>query len=173
METWINILFFIILFIGLIITAVGLFGNAIIFCAAILYALLTGFHPIGIRELILIGLLYGFGEFLEYLLTLMGVKWLGASKISGWMAIFGTIIGAMYGGTMMWGIGIIIGGFAGAFLGALITELIIKERIFPALKAGIGAFIGKTGAIFAKLTIAVIIIIYIMRCMNARCSVLP
>lgn len=160
MEFWINIPFFGILLLGLFITAIGLFGNIIIFGAALLYAFLTGFYPLGIRELIVIGLLYGIGEFLEYVVTLLGVKWLGASRISGWMAILGTIIGAMIGGTFLWGIGVVIGGFLGAFLGALITELIVKGEIELALKAGLGAFIGKTGAVFVKLCIAIIMVIY-------------
>lgn len=152
MELWINIPFFGILVLGLLITAIGLFGNIIIFGAVLLYAFLTGFCPIGLKELILIGLLYFIGEFLEYIVTLLGVKWLGASRAAGWMAILGTIIGVMTGG--------VIGGFAGAFLGALITEFIVKGEILPALRAGLGAFIGKTGAIFVKLCIAIIIIIY-------------
>lgn len=172
MELWINIPFFGILFIGLIITAIGLFGNAVIFCATVLYAFLTGFYPIGIRELLVIGLLYGIGEFMEYILTLLGVRWLGASRISGWMAILGTIIGAIYGGSILWGIGIIIGGFLGAFLGAFITELIIKNKPGPTLKAGLGAFIGKAGAVFFKLSIAIIIVVYIMRILYASGNVL-
>lgn len=152
MEIWINIPFFSVLVLGLVITAIGLFGNIIIFGAILVYAFLTGFYPIGLKELLLIGFLYCIGEFLEYVVTLLGVKWLGASRIAGWMAILGTIIGVMAGG--------VIGGFLGAFLGALITELIVKGEILPALKAGLGAFIGKTGAIFVKLCIAIIIIIY-------------
>lgn len=172
MDIWITIPFFIILLVGLILTAVGLFGNIVVFGAAILYAFLTGFHPIGIKELLIIGLLYGSGELIEYVFTLMGVKWLGASRASGWMAIVGTLIGATFGGSILWGTGIIIGGFLGAMLGALITELIIKGEIIPALRAALGAFIGKTGAMFVKLTIVIIIIIFIIRSIYANCSVL-
>lgn len=167
MELWITIPFFGILLLGLFITAIGLFGNVVIFGSALLYAFLTGFYPIGMRELLVIGLLYGTGELLEYVFTLLGVKWLGASRISGWMAILGTMIGAIYGGMLMWGIGVVIGGFLGAILGALITELIVKGKIGPALKAGLGAFIGKAGAVFVKLAIAIIMIIYIMRTIYA------
>lgn len=173
MEIWIAIPFFGILIIGLFLTAVGLFGNVIIFSAVLLYAFLTGFSTIGIRELVVVGLLYGIGELLEYVFTLMGVKWLGASRISGWMAVIGTMAGAMLGGSFVWGIGVVIGGFIGAFLGALITELIVRREIGPALKAGLGAFIGKTGAVIVKLSIAVIIVIYITRNIYARCNVLP
>lgn len=163
MELWITIPFFGLLFIGLFVTAIGLFGNVIIFGAALLYAFLTGFYPLGIRELLVIGILYGVGELLEYVFTILGVKWLGASRISGWMAIIGTVIGAIYGGTLIWGIGVVVGGFLGAILGAFITELIVKGKPGLALRAGIGAFVGKVGAVFVKLVIAVIMIVYILK----------
>lgn len=160
MEVWLDIPFFGVLFLGLFLTVIGLFGNIIIFGAVLLYAFLTGFYPIGLRELLVIGLLYGTGEFLEYVFTILGVRWLGASRLAGWMAILGTIIGAMTGGMLLWGLGVVIGGFIGAFLGVLLTELIVKGEIGPAIKAGLGAFIGKTGAVFVKLCIAIIMVIY-------------
>lgn len=172
MELWVTIPFLGILLIGLFITAVGLFGNVIILGAALLYAFLTGFYPLGIRELLVIGILYGIGEVLEYVFTILGVKWLGASRISGWMAIVGTVIGAIFGGILMWGIGVVIGGFLGAVLGAFITELIVKGKPGPALKAGLGAFVGKVGAVFVKLSIAIIMIIFIMRTIYASSNVL-
>lgn len=165
MEIWITLPFYLLLFIGLIITAIGLFGNAIIFVSTLVYAFLTGFYPLGIKELIIIGSLYALGELLEYVFTLLGVKWLGASRIAGWMAVLGTLFGAIYGSMLLWGIGVIIGGFLGAIIGAFLTELIIKGHFISALKAGIGAFVGKVGAIFAKLSIAIIIIIYILKVM--------
>ena len=172
MELWFLIPLFFMLLIGVGLTAVGLFGNTVVFISIVIYALLTGFYPIGLRELVIIGLLYGLGELLEYVFTLLGVRWLGASRASGWVAILGTIIGAIIGGTVMPGIGIIIGGFLGAILGALITELIIKGKIGPALKAGFGAFLGKTGAMFVKLAIAIIIIVYTYKVIYASSNVL-
>lgn len=163
MEIWILIPFYALLLIGFFLTAVGLFGNHVIFWSIVVYSIITGFFPIGIKQLLALGILYGLGELLEYILTLMGVKWLGASRIAGWTAILGTIVGAMYGGAMFWVVGVVIGGFVGAMLGAFVTELIIKNNIGLALKAGLGAFLGKTGSIFLKLVIAVIMIVYVLK----------
>lgn len=168
MEIWILIPFFIVLGLGLLLTSVGLFGNIVVFGSIVGYAILTGFWSIGFKELLILGILYGTGELLEYVFTMIGVRWLGASRLAGWMAILGTIAGAMVGGAIFWVVGVVAGGFIGAILGALITELIIKGNIGLAFKAGLGAFLGKTGSIFVKLVIAVIMIMYVLRIISYR-----
>jgi len=172
MALWLVIPLLMVLFIGLGLTAVGLFGNTIIFGAVIVYALITGFSLLGIKAVIVIGLLYGAGELLEYVFTLTGVRWLGASRAAGWMSILGTIVGAVSGGAVVWGIGVIIGGFLGAILGALLTELVLKKKVGLALKAGLGAFLGKTGAMLVKLEIAIIIILYTVKIIYASSCIL-
>lgn len=172
MTLWLLIPLLVVLFAGLVLTAAGLFGNTVIFGAIVFYATITGFSTLGVKAVLIIGLLYGAGELLEYVFTLMGVQWLGASRAAGWMSILGTIVGAICGGTMMWGVGVIIGGFLGAILGALLTELILKRRLWPAVKAGLGAFMGKAGAMLVKLVIAVIIILYTVRSIYAGSCIL-
>ncbi len=163
MDIFLVILLWIFLVCGVVLTACGLFGNTVVFSALVIYAIITGFGPLSLGELLVLGVLFAAGEFIEYLFTLLGVKWLGASKLSGWMAILGTVIGAFIGGLVLWGFGVIIGGFIGAMVGAMLTELAIKKHFVPALKAALGAFAGKVGAMFIKLAIALIMLIYVAK----------
>lgn len=160
-DSLLIITLFIILIVGLVLTLSGLFGNTVIFIAVIVYALLSGFQTISLINLVIIGGLYLLGELLEYLFTLIGVRRLGASKAASWMALLGAFLGAFWGGTLFLGFGIIIGGFIGAVTAAIITELVIKNDLGLALRAGWGALIGKVSAMVVKAVIAVIIIVYV------------
>lgn len=167
MEIWILIPLYVFVAIGLFLTAAGLFGNTVVYVSILIYSILTGFTPVGWGDLLVITLLYLSGELLEYVFTLLGVKWLGASRLAGWMAILGTIIGATFGGAVFWVVGIIVGGFIGAMLGALITELLIKKNIGLGIKAGFGAFLGKAGSMFVKLIIAIIMVVYLVKVISS------
>ncbi len=70
----------------------------------------------------------------DYLIPMMGVKKFGGSKYGNWGCLIGTVIGVVF--FAPWGI--LIGPFAGAFVG----ELIAGKKADLAFKAGFGAFVG-------------------------------
>jgi uncharacterized protein YqgC (DUF456 family) len=130
------------------------FGTLIILIGAVLYALLTGFHIVEMKTLIIIVVLYLFGEIVEYLAIILGAKKLGASNA----AIVGALIGGIFGaaiGTAFFGIGLIFGAFLGIFFGAFIVDLILKKDIVESLKSGAGGVLGRLGSVIAKIMIAV------------------
>lgn len=67
------------------------FGTLIILIGAILYALMTSFSTINIKVLIILFILYLFGELCEYVFVIAGVKKFGASRAA--------IVGALLGGS--------------------------------------------------------------------------
>ncbi len=73
--------------------------------------------------------------FLDYIIPAMGTKKYGGSKYG----IYGTTLGLIFGLLFLGPLGIIIGPFAGAFLGELIYDSKDSNR---ALKAAIGSFVG-------------------------------
>ena len=131
------------------------FGTLIILVGAVLYALMTGFSILGLKIILLLFMLYVFGEVLEYIFIIVGAKKLGASNVAVAGAIVGGIAGAILG-VGFFGIGLILGTFLGIFLGAFLVELIIQRDLVKSLKAGAGSVLGRLGSIVAKVIISII-----------------
>lgn len=83
---------------------------------------------------------------LDYFIPMAGTKKFGGSKYGIWGCIAGMIIGMIYFPPA----GLIVGGFAGAVLGELLSGKTIKI----ALKAGMGSFIGFAVGTIAKLIVS-------------------
>ncbi len=148
--------------IGIILTLGGGPGNFVILIAAIAYNIITwsmeiGYVILGIVLAIAIG-----GEVLEYVIGIKAAKAGGASKAGVTGAIVGGLVGAIVG-VPIFLIGSLIGMFIGAFIGAVVAEMSVEKKPFKiALKAGIGAFKGRVGAIMVKELLGVVMIIIIV-----------
>ncbi|KPJ50114.1 MAG: hypothetical protein AMJ41_01865 [candidate division Zixibacteria bacterium DG_27] len=132
---------FIIALVIMLIGLAGVFlpvlpGALLIFGAALLYALLTGFEAFGARTLILLGVLTAVTYLLDWLATAFGIRKMGGS----YWGIIGAFIG-MAGGLLLAGVGV-IGFIAGAFVGAFLMELVVNRETDRALRASLGSFIG-------------------------------
>jgi len=86
---------------------------------------------------------------LDYIIPAMGTKKFGGSKAGIW----GTTIGLTVGIIAPLPFGILIGPFAGAFVGEMVFN---KTESPKAFKAAIGSFIGFLGSTFIKFFAAVI-----------------
>ena len=131
------------------------FGTLIILIGSVIYALLTNFDILTIKHLVILLVLYFFGEASEYIFVIIGGKKLGASNAAVVGALIGAIVGAILGATLF-GVGIILGTFLGIFLGAFTVELFLKKDLTKSFKAGTGGVIGRVGSIVAKVVIAII-----------------
>lgn len=132
------------------------FGTFIIMAGAVAFGWMTEFQILDPQTLVLIFILYLFGEFFEYLAVIFGVKKLGASNA----AVIGAILGGIFGaflGVAFFGIGIIPGTLLGIFFGAFLFEWLIHNNVETALKAGIGGVLGRVASVMVKLVIALII----------------
>jgi uncharacterized protein YqgC (DUF456 family) len=89
---------------------------------------------------------------LDYILPAMGTKNLGGSRAGTIGSILGMIVGIFI--IPPWGI--IVGSFAGAFVG----ELIIGRDTNSALKSGLGSFIGFVFGTLAKFVICIVFAYY-------------
>jgi uncharacterized protein YqgC (DUF456 family) len=133
------------------------FGTLIILIGAVLYAFLTNFAILTVKTLIILLVLYLFGEALEYIFIITGAKKFGASNKAIIGALIGGIIGAIIG-TAFFGVGLIVGTFLGIFLGAFLVELIAKKDVVKSIKAGTGGVLGRIGSIAAKIIIAAVML---------------
>ena len=86
---------------------------------------------------------------LDYVIPAWGTKKFGGSKYGIWGTVFGLIIGILFLGPL----GIIIGPFAGAFVGEMIHDSTDSSR---AVKAAFGSFIGFMLSTGLKFLISII-----------------
>ncbi len=90
---------------------------------------------------------------LDYLVPALGTKRFGGTKYGMIGSSIGLIIGILFLGPL----GIIIGPFAGAFIGELIKD---SNETSRALKAAVGSFIGFLAGTFIKFIVSVGFIIF-------------
>lgn len=91
---------------------------------------------------------------LDYIVPVWGTKKFGGSKYGTRGATIGLIIGLFFGP-----FGIILGPFVGAFIG----EIIFKDDVNYALKAGFGSLLGFLTGIGLKLAASLIITFYFVK----------
>ena len=155
MELLVGIIFWIVLFGGIVVTLSGFPGTFIIAFATLIYSLFTDFSDI---SWVLIFLLFAIAillEALEFSLSGYMANRFGGSKLSVVGAIIGGLIGAILGTAILPVIGTLMGAFIGAFGGAFIGEYFISRDFQRAFLAGIGAFLGAVGVKTMKTVTAV------------------
>lgn len=127
-------------------------GIPLIFIAAFTFAYFTDFSIVESSTLWWLFGLSLLAFLVEWLATAIGVKKYGGSKAG----TVGAIIG-MIGGMLLPGIGF-VGFLVGAFLGAVVGELVAGKTQDQAYRAGIGSFIGLLAGGLLKLVIATVMI---------------
>lgn len=141
-----------LIIIGIILLLVGLVGCVlpIIPGPPMAYLSLVALHftdkaSFSTKQLVIWLLLVIIVQITDYFIPMMGVKKLGGSRWGNWGCLFGTLIGVIF--FPPWGI--IIGPFAGAFAG----ELLSGKSAHLAFKAGFGAFVGFLFSTVLKITL--------------------
>ena len=120
-------------------------ATLIIWSAALLHAVLTGFQPITWGFLAALGVLAIAAMLVDNLAAAWGAKKFGGSSAAGWGALIGGLVGLLLGP---------LGFMIGPFLGAVLTELIFtRKSILEAISSGVGTLLGLLGGIGAKLVI--------------------
>jgi len=139
--TWLEIALFILTLSIMLIGMIGVIipmlpGVPVIFAAALIYGIITGFETISGDILIIFGLMTVVSLVLDWVATALGVKKMGGS----YLGMLGSFIGMILG-LLLPGVGI-IGFIIGAFVGAFVFEILIGKKTNEALRAGFGSFIG-------------------------------
>ncbi len=121
-------------------------GPVLVFAGAVLYAWHTGFTEVTWGVIVLLAVLAGVAQVLDYAASVLGAQRFGASRWG--------IIGACIGGIA----GLVFGGFAGILLGPLIgavlLELLSGRRLGASLKIGTGTVIGLLGGTLGRVVVA-------------------
>ena len=141
----------------------GLGGNFIIIGLALIYALITGFDPIGWQLLLVLLGIALLGEGIEFVVGTFYAAKQGASKAGVVMAFVGGLAGAALGNQVFPILGAVLGSFVGAFAGAVSGEYYMEQRLEPSLRIGGYAFLGRLMAIFIKHALSLVMVFLILK----------
>lgn len=114
----------------------------------------TRFADISRNIFIIMGIVAVVVTVIDYIVPIWGTKQFGGSKYGMRGATVGLIIGLFLGP-----LGIIIG----PFIGAVVGELIFKDDIRYAMKAGFGSLLGFLTGVGLKLAAALLMTFYFIR----------
>jgi uncharacterized protein YqgC (DUF456 family) len=141
----------------------GLGGNFVILGLAALYALATGFDPIGWTLLAVLAGIALVGEGIEFVLGTLYVARRGATRGGVVLAFVGGLVGAIVGNGLLPIAGAVVGSFIGAFAGAVFGEYRQQQRLEPSLRVGTHAFVGRLLAILAKHVMGLLMVFLILK----------
>jgi uncharacterized protein YqgC (DUF456 family) len=128
---------------GLILPALP--GVPLMLAGMVIAAAIDDFQRIGWITLTMLGFLTLIAVAVDFLASVWGVKYAGASKRAIWGASIGTVAGLFFG---------LPGLIFGPFLGALIGELTVHGRFERAGRAGLATWAGLIFGTLAKIAIA-------------------
>ena len=128
---------------GLVLPALP--GIPIMFLGFLTAAWIDNFQKIGWITLTILGILTLFSFGVDFLMTGIGAKKMGASRLAITGAIIGALVGFFFGIT-----GIILG----PFIGAMVGEYISKHDLLKAGKVGFGTWLGIVLGIAVRLGLA-------------------
>lgn len=161
MDYFLVILFTIFLIFAVLIQIMNLPGNwvAIIFLAIWNFiGPASSTHELTLSFFIILIVMAGIGELLEWFIQLKVGKKLGSSTKGNIGGIIGSIIGAILLLPLFFGFGALLGALLGAFVGCLVVELIAGRPLQEAMKAAWGVFVGRFLGMGLKLGIGITII---------------
>jgi len=137
---------------GVIVPAIP--GVPLVFAGMLLAAWADGFERVGLWVLLALAALTVFSVVIDFWATAVGAKRAKASTLAIVGALVGTLVGLLFG---------IPGLFLGPFIGAVVGELISRRRLHhadvgPALRVGVGTWVGIALGIALKLTLTMAMI---------------
>ena len=121
-------------------------GVPLVFMGLLIAAWIGDFQRIGWPTLTLLAVLTVLAIAADLVATLFGAKRAGASKLALLGAAIGSIVGLFFG---------LIGILVFPFVGAVIGELIARQRLGRAAKVGFATWLGLLIGALAKLSLAI------------------
>ncbi len=136
------LIFIIIGVLGVILPALP--GVPLAFVGFVIAAWIDKFQKVGVWTLGLLAILTVLSIVLDFLVSTVGAKKMGASFLGMTGAIVGTVVGIFFG---------IPGLLFGPFIGAVVGELFANKNLIHAGKVGVGTLIGLIVGVAIKLAI--------------------
>lgn len=145
-EIWIWLLAVVLVVVGIAGAVLpALPGVPLVFAGLLAAAWADDFERVGVVALVVLGLLTVLSFVVDFLATVLGAQRVGATKLALLGAALGTVLGLFFGLP-----GLILGPFAGAVIG----ELVSHGRVQQATRAGLATWVGLLFGTLAKLALA-------------------
>lgn len=151
----VNVLCIVIIFIGVIMTMVGLPGNIIIVMIGLAYGYYDSFEHVNYNLLVTIVGVFVLSELIEFWAGLIGAKKEKASKRAVVAAFVGTVLGGIWGTAILPLIGSILGALLGAFVITAMAEYTKTKNKEQAKRVAIGVLKGQIVGMIFKVAAAV------------------
>lgn len=121
---------------------------------ALLAAWMTGFERLSLVPLLIVGAFALLAQLVDLAASWLGARYYGARRPGLWGGVIGSLLGLILFPPF--------GFLAGALLGAVLFELLGGRALPQAVRAGLGAFVGSLGGIFAKLVIMAAMLVVVL-----------
>lgn len=121
-------------------------GVPLVFVGLLMAAWIGDFQKIGWPTLTVLAVLTALAVAADLIAVLLGGKRAGASKYALFGAAIGSIIGLFFG---------LIGILVFPFIGAVVGELIARQRLNQAARVGLATWLGMLIGALAKLSLAI------------------
>jgi uncharacterized protein len=154
--------FILVIFLGLFSTLFGLPGTIVIVASAIVYAIFTGFHAIGIKIMIALIVLSVLAESLEFLMGMVGAKRFSLTRPGAIAAVVGGTAGCFIMTPLLMGLGTLTGALFGSFAGLSCVELVRERSLTPSARATVGALWGGMAGSMVKCFFALVMVIIVL-----------
>jgi uncharacterized protein YqgC (DUF456 family) len=151
--------FILILFAGIFLNFFGLPGTIVIFFDVLLYAIFTGFDPVGLKIILFLFISTVFAETIDFF-VMTGMYQPMISTKSFVAAIIGAVIGAFLLTPFFWGPGTWGGFFLGGLAGVLTIEFIRQSKLKAPFRTPGRAIIAMIGGKMLKGLIALFMIAF-------------
>lgn len=152
--TWLIILAVMLLLLGAAGTIFpALPGLPMMFGGAWLLAYTSDYQVVGNVSLLVLGVVCAFGMAMDFVASMLGAKYTGASREALWGAFIGGIVGIPFG---------LVGLVLGPLLGAALGELLEKRSVLLAGKVGVGTLIGFIIGTVAKIGSALVMLLVVV-----------
>jgi uncharacterized protein YqgC (DUF456 family) len=153
-------LFITVLFLGLFACVFGLPGAILILVDVLIYSAVTRFETIGIKVILALMLLAVASEALEFFLGLKGAFPFNLSVKGFWAALGGSAIGVVALTPLLYGLGTLIGVFAGGIAGVFALEMIRQSYLKPSFRASWGEIAARLAGSAAKgaMTVTMVVV---------------
>jgi len=148
-----------ILFAGIFLNFFGLPGTIVIFFDVLLYAIFTGFDPVGLKIILFLLISTVFAETIDFF-VMTGMYQPMISTKSFVAAIIGAVIGAFLLTPFFWGPGTWGGFFLGGLAGVLTIEFIRQSKLKAPFRTPGRAIIAMIGGKMLKGLIALFMIAF-------------
>ncbi len=141
LATVVFVLIWLVSMAGLIIPVIP--GVPLAAAGALLAGWMTGFEKLGLTPLLIIAGLAVLAQVLDLIGGWIGTRYSGGSNAGVWGSIIGSIVGVFVAPPF--------GFLPGAFVGAMLFELLAQRSFDEAWRSGLGSMLGALGGTFMKL----------------------